>query len=329
MADLAAPVLRRFMTEVPDALLLHPGPAGIRVDRRRKGRTEPVGTLPETATAGALQTLLGRRGRREPFVLTLASPLLICEAVLPSAARGSLDKVLRYEMDRLTPFEADDVFFSHRLLGTDNGGATLRVELALVPRTRVQPMFDRLAQYGIVASVLEAAGPNGAVRRIGIARIDAVRQSLDRLLLRLAAVACVVLTCAVIATPLVQQSLAMAEVDDAIAALRPRVNEVEALRQRIAQGSAGAGRIAAAREQAGTVLQMLGVLTATLPDDTWLSSLTLHQRDLVLEGHSTASAKVIAGMAAEPRLHDPAFGAPVLRGESGSEVFTIRARFGL
>jgi general secretion pathway protein L len=70
------------------------------------------------------------------------------------------------------------------------------------------------------------------------------------------------------------------------------------------------------------------VLTDTLPDDTWLSSLTLRQRTLVMEGHSTASTKLIAGMAAEPRLHDPAFAAPVLRDENGGEVFTIRAGYG-
>jgi general secretion pathway protein L len=73
---------------------------------------------------------------------------------------------------------------------------------------------------------------------------------------------------------------------------------------------------------------MLNVLTNTLPDDTWLTSLTLRQRTVLLDGHSTASTKLIEAMAAEPRLHDPAFAAPVLRGENGGEVFTIQARFG-
>jgi general secretion pathway protein L len=326
MADLAAPLLRRVRPAVPDALLLASEPAGMRIERRRKGRIEPVGRIAANADPAELRALLGRR--REPLVLVLPSPLLICEATLPAAAQAGLDRVLRYEMDRLTPFAADSVFFSHRLLGLDRARASLRVELAFVPRTWVQPALDWLASSGAVPVALEAAGPDGALRRIAIERVDPARQLRERLLSRLALAACAALATAIVVVPLLRQSLALSEVENRIAASRPNVEQVEALRRRIAAGSARASRLAAAREQAGTVLRMLGVLTDTLPDDTWLTSLTLRQNTLVMDGHSTASTKLIEGMAAEPRLRDPAFAAPVLRGENGGEVFTIQARFG-
>jgi general secretion pathway protein L len=329
MTDLLTMLLQRLGLKsigaaVPDAVLLTPGSAGTRVERRRKGRIE---LLAAEADAAALQSLLAGR-RRDRLVLLLPSRLLVCETTLPVAAQTGLDRVLRYEMDRLTPFAADDVLFDHRVLGVDRAQATLRVELAFVPRVWVQPVLDRLKACGAVPVALEAAGPDGVVRRLPIGRQDPGRRVRERWLWRLSLATCGALAAACIIVPALRQSLALAEADDRIAVLRPEVAQVEALRRRMALESAGTGRIATARQQAETILEILGVLTDTLPDDTWLTSLTLRQRTLVMEGHSTAATKLIAGMAADSRLHDPAFAAPVLRDETGSEVFTIRAGYG-
>jgi Tfp pilus assembly protein PilN len=132
----------------------------------------------------------------------------------------------------------------------------------------------------------------------------------------------------VVAVPLIRQSLALADVDAQIAVLRPRMDQVDALRRQIAAGSAGAGRIAAARERGTVALRALGVLTDLLPDDTWLTSIALRHAQLTIEGHSTAATKLIAAMTADPQLKSPSFGAPVVRAENGTDIFTIQAGFG-
>jgi general secretion pathway protein L len=53
---------------------------------------------------------------------------------LPSAAKDDLDQMLRFEMDRLTPFRADEVYFAHRVLGSDARNRRLSVELQLAPK---------------------------------------------------------------------------------------------------------------------------------------------------------------------------------------------------
>jgi general secretion pathway protein L len=327
IADLAAPVLHRLRSDEPDAVLVAPEPAGLRVVRRRRGGTTVIGSLSADAEPTELRRLLAGR-RRDPVILQMPTELLTCEVTLPAAAQASLDRVLRYEMDRLTPFAAEDVFFSHRLLSRDRARGVLRVEIALAPSRWVQPLLDRLLVLGAVPVALEAPGQDGLARRISIVRADPARAARRALVSRLAVVTCAALAVAVVAVPLVRQSLALAEAEDRIAGLKPRVQEVEALRQRIASGSAGAERLAAARAQAAAPLQMLGLLTDVLPDDTWLTSVGLHQRKLVLEGHSAAATRLIAAMASESRLRNPAFAAPVVRGENGGEVFTIQAEFG-
>ncbi len=328
MAGLAAPLLRRLQAVEPDAFLLTPitgHPADLRAARRRKGRIDALDDIRDDAEPDALRRLVAAERGRSPVVIVLPKPPLIRDVTLPVAAEASLDRVLRYEMDRLTPFAVDDVFFTSRIVGHDRIRASLQVELALVPRTWVQPLLDRLSAAGVEPNALEAAGPDGVVRRIPIVHDDPARRARQRLAWRVGMGVCASLAIGTVAAPVIRQSLALNALADQIADLRPQVEQVEMLRQRIAAGSAGSGKIAAARQQAGEALTILGVLTDTLPDDTWLTSLTLRQRHLVLEGHSAAATRLITAMAGETRLRNPSFAAPVVRAETGGEVFTIQA----
>jgi general secretion pathway protein L len=328
MADLAAPVLGRLRAGAPDALLLTPGPpqtGDLRVARRRNRRPEALATIPIGETERLRAVFAASRA---PAILVLPAPPLIRGVELPLAAETSLDRVLRYEMDRLTPFAAQDVFFSHRIVGRDRARSVLHCELIVVPKAAVGSLLHRLSLAGVTPSALEAAGPDGTTCRIPMIPSDPRRLARERLAWRCAVAGCAAMAAATVALPLARQSLALAAAEDRIAELRPQVEQADMLRQRIAAGSAGSLHIAAARQLAAEPLMVLAALTDTLPDDTWLSGLSLHERHLVLEGHSAAATRLIAALASEPLLHNPSFAAPVLRGETGGEVFTIQAEAG-
>lgn len=346
MRDLIAPLTQRASLRSKDALVLASDPAslgGWRVDRRRNGTTTHLATLSVDATEAAWRQAFASRRRGEPVVVTLEQPFLIRQTTLPVAAAASLDQLLRYEMDRLTPFAAKDILYSHRVLSRDNAKGTLEVAVAVVPRIWVQDVLERLATLAVRPEALEAAAQSspfgiGAwqvaspsdlpIRRIALDHEDPSHRARVRLGWQVAVSTCAVLVAAVVAVPLVRQSLALADAEAQIAAQRPQMDQVDALRRQIASGSAGAGRIAAARERATIALRALGVLTDLLPDDTWLTSVALRHTQLIIEGHSTAATKLIAAMTADPELKNPSFSAPVVRAENGTDIFTIQAGFG-
>jgi general secretion pathway protein L len=248
-------------------------------------------------------------------------------------------------MDRLTPFAAADVLYSHRVVSRDIAAGTLLVDIAIVPKAWVREILQRLAALSIRPEALEPptdglasngewparAGhthAGGGIPRIALDHEDPARRARIRLAWRIANGVSIALAAAVIAVPLMRQSLALADVDAQIAALRPRMDQVDALRRQIAAGSAGAGRIAAAQARSTMALRALGVLTDLLPDDTWLTSISLRHAQLTIEGHSTAATRLIAAMTADPQLKNPSFGAPVVRAENGTDIFTIQAGFG-
>jgi len=325
LLGLAEPVLTRFQGAQPDALLViesRDGNRHLELARRRRGRTEPIGSLSATAESGDLDRLAAGH-RRRPVSIVLRRPPLILAVDLPAAAAGNLEPVLQYEMDRLTPFRPEDVFFQARILSHDRARGTIRVELALVPRAWVADILSLLQAHGIAADTLEAAEPRPC--RIPLDRGASTAHLRQRQAHRimLAAIAC--LAAAVVILPAVRQSLALASADDRIAELRPRVDQAEAMRRRIDPRTAGSGQIAAARQQAALPLTVLADLTDILPDDTWLTGLTLRQNRLTIEGHSRSATHLIAALAAQPRLRNPAFAAPVVRSDNGEDIFTIQA----
>jgi general secretion pathway protein L len=349
MRDLVAPLSQRASARSKDALVLAHGPAAHgswRITRRRNGQTAHLATLAADATEAAWREAFASRRRGEPVVVVLDQPFLVRRTTFPIAAAANLDQLLHYEMDRLTPFAAADVLYSHRVVARDIAAGTLVVDIAVVPKAWAQEPLQRLAALSIRPEALEAttdtfptpagewpARPtspheNHAIARIMLAHDDPAHRARVRLGWRVATGTSVALAAAVVAVPLIRQSLALADVDARIAALRPRMEQVDALRRQIAAGSAGAGQIAAARERATVALRALGVLTDLMPDDTYLTSIALHHDQLTIEGHSAAATKLIAAMTADPQLKSPAFGAPVVRAENGTDIFTIQAGFG-
>ena len=239
---------------------------------------------------------------------------------LPLAAERDAATALRYEMDSLTPFGAEDVFWHWTPTRRDRADGKLVLRLTVLPRVWVEPLLAKLAPLGVVPTALEAALPGGGTCRIPLG--PAPRAGAAH---RAAVVACAVLAAALAATPLVRQTLALRAAEARVAALQPRVTEAEALRRRIQAGALGAEAIAHAGARAGDALAALARLTERLPDDTFLTSLSLQQRHLSLEGQSAAATKLLAALAADPAVRNPAFAAPILRTEQQADLFTIQA----
>ena len=145
-----------------------------------------------------------------------------------------------------------------------------------------------------------------------------------------AAIGCCGLAVAAAALPFALQSFALAAADRHIEALRPRVAEAEALRRRIAESKGGQDAFAAERARVGDALRAVAALTEILPDDTWLTELTLRQRKLTIAGRSAGAARLIGLLSSDPTIRDAAFAAPVTRAEGGGgDAFSIRAELGM
>lgn len=308
-----------------------PGPgSGLDIAVRRRGREEPLGRFAlDDAGIRAMRSAFQARAR--PAVLALRPPpgaLLEREVVLPLAAERDVARVLGYEMDRFTPFAAAELFWTWSVERADRAGGRLHLRVSLVPKAAVATAVEALGRAGMAPAFLEDASAGGTPRVLPLRPVPSGAGRWRRAATVLAGAACAALAVAVTATPFVQQSLEVREVEARIAALRPQADRAEALRRQAAAARAGGDLLAAQRARVGDALEVLAALTRALPDDTFLTDFALRSRTASLSGQSAAAARLIAILSADRAVRNPAFAAPVTRNEAGrSESFSIRAEF--
>ena len=231
-------------------------------------------------------------------------------------------------MDRLTPFAAADLFWTWAVEARDRRAGLVRFRLSLVPRSVLEPALQLLDSAGLRPVALDGAAADGTPRRLALAP---VRQGWwGRHGLAALGCACAVLAAVAAGLPFLAQDRAMRRTEARIAALRPQVNQAEALRAAVQGRAATADAVQAGRARVGDALGVLAELTAALPDDTYLTELTLRGRVLGIAGKSAAAARLITVLSAEPGFKNPTFAAPVTRvgagtGSADRERFSIRA----
>jgi general secretion pathway protein L len=301
--------------------------ATVALSARRRRREQAIGrfALDEPGLASLRRTLSHRR-HRWPVVLRLAPELLLeREVELPLAVEPEIGNTLRFSIDSLTPFAADQLFWSWAILLRDRVNRRLNVRLSLVRKAAVEPVIAALRRSGSEPKLLEFSVSDSDTRVIALGDTPARGWVLKRYgfagLAAFAAGALVVIAL----WPVVAQMRDLGETEARIAALKPPAAEAAALR-RAAAGAADTDVIARERGRVGDALGLLAVITDTLPDDTYLTEFSLQQRKVALSGESGAAAKVIVALSAVPALRKPEFVAPVTRAPAGArDMFSIEA----
>ena len=319
---------RRDGAHAGDALVIAPiGPLGdvdgVTASLRRGGRETPLGRYP-LGTSG----LAGLpRASGKPAVLRLRESDVLQKTVnLPLAAERELRQVLAFEMDRETPFSAEELYWDYRVDSVDRAGGRLSVRLALLPKASLAPILAALRGAGIAPRRAEITDAEGKACHLPLDGNGGRLETPSRRLLYAAAACCAALGLAVIVTPFIRQSLALAAVDGRVAAGRVAAAEAEGLRRDIDRLSGNVDLIERERDKAGHPLEVLAAATRVLPDDTYLSEFALRHRKVTLSGRSAAAARLIGPLSASGEFNNPAFAAPVTRLEAlHAEVFTITA----
>lgn len=332
MLDLVLSGLGRDRAGRVDALVIRlggtTGSTEVTITRRVRGAETPFGSF--VLDQVGIDRLRAAAMRRPATVILEISPALLLEreAVLPLAVEGNIEHVLGYEMDRFTPFTSAELFWAWHLVRRDQALGKLTIRLSMVHRAGLAPVLDALRAAGLapamIAAVIASAGPHLVVRTIPLVRDDEAPQRRRRALQGATAL-CATLFIAVVVTPLVLNESGIRAADATIERLKPGVAAVEVLRRRQAAEVNGANVFAAASAHVGSPLQALVGLTETLPDDTWLSALSIKQRALTFTGRSAHAARLITTLSADPTWRDPVFVTPVTRTDSGgSDQFSIR-----
>jgi general secretion pathway protein L len=324
---------RALLAERRDEVLL--GLDGDALWLERRGRRVLARQRLERAGDGAdLRSAIAAATRddEQPPRVLLALPaarVLRRPLSLPAAAEPNLRQVLAFEMDRQTPFRADQVYYDCRVAGRDEATRTLAVELAAVPRAALDPDLAALAELGVALDGVDVGGAHG--RAEGFNLLPAERRAVRRnvwLRINLALGAAVlVLLGVVMAQSVANREKGLESLREETTARRDAAREVAALRNELKTAVEGANFLAERRRARPAISDLMLDATERLGNDTWLQRLSLNGDQLQLQGQSREAAGLITILQQSPMMEAPALqGAITPDARSGKEQFLIQAK---
>jgi general secretion pathway protein L len=253
---------------------------------------------------------------------------------IPLAAEENLREVLAFEMDRHTPFKAEQVYYDFTVVARDPARRTLRVELTVVPRAEVDPLVAMLVSCGLEPTSLdvsdsnasgdavdEVAGLNlfpGAQRRISPGN----KSWQNPVLATLAAV----LLVTAVALPFVQKISAVAQLETEVREARQEALTAGQVRTELEQLVAEVNALVSKRKQQSSVMQVLDELTRILPDGTWVNRFEVGGKRVKIRGESSNASGLAALIENSVLFNDASFDSPVMRNPTTEqERFVISA----
>ncbi len=290
----------------------------------------PLGT--DRDLSAQVDAALGaHRVERPRWLLLPGAQLLRRRITLPAAAIERLRDVVAHELDRQTPFRADQVVYDSRVLGVHDASQMAQVELLVLPKDRLEAALTPLGALADELSGVDVRDANahdrpGSPLHCNLLPLDR-RRSPDRralwLHLGLAAIAAIALLFALERT-LDNRSAALAQLESIVAAQHRQARLVGALGKQLEESADGANFLARTRAAKPPMLAVLTDVSARIPDNTYLERFSEQEGQVYLTGQSTDAPSLVAKLQSSTLLR-----APALSGSVQTDAATKRDRFTL
>lgn len=270
----------------------------------------PLAELPQEAVAGApadpLARVLSPRIAGLPRWLVLpASAGLRRRLTLPAAAADRLRDVLGFEIDRQTPFSAEDVHHDARLVGR-RGDGQVEAELVVVPRAALEAALAALGEpLTATLAGVDIAGADGLP--LGVNLLPGARRRGRRDPRAAWNAGLIVIAVAAAAAGLWQ---IRANREHAADTLEVEANQrgqqarkVTAEKKQLVDLVEGLRFLQQTRNGRPTTVEVLDELTRRLPDDTYVEKVSIEGDHLLIIGLSSQAPQLVERLQSSKLWH--------------------------
>jgi general secretion pathway protein L len=319
-ADLAATVRIAASSTLAIELGATGGWTLVRESRAGRGLlgTIDADRLDDEAVRRTLRRLLGHDRPSAAAVLLPANAVLTRVIRLPVAAVTDLASIVEFEIARHTPFTAERAYYRHRVLGRPTTAGTIEVELRVAPRELIDLTVRRLAAVGVATTTVTAIDvPLRERARASLTPAEARSGRTWSAGNRARAAIAAASLAAALASPVAVAQLRLAAIAHDVGALRPTVERRLAVQEHDLRQRAALDAVVAAKRAAPATIELLAALTHALPDGSWLTSLQLGGRELVIDGYAPAAAALVRPLETAGPFAQVGYRAPITREAAG------------
>lgn len=332
LAFLVPKSLRRRLSDRYGSVLLRSAANGFELDYADEDGVSLVKQSFEFAAPEAFQPFKSQYPAldKAELVFRLASGQALAKTVyLPLAAQENLQQVVGFELDRYTPFSADQVYFSAMPLGKTEFGQ-IQVLLVAIPKANLDEPLKQLDLFGLRPHKVEY---QAAVEEYGEACAgfnllpEQYRQhpsALSQSVHWLAWAAILLLSLAVLIWPVWLQAQAVDTLKEKVKQLEKQNRAVDAQQTEIDALHAETQKLIDIKRRSPALLSVLDELSRLLNDDTWLTHLNFADNHLQIQGQSPAASTLIGLLEDSTYFNNVSFVSPLTQDKNtGRERFQI------
>ncbi len=254
---------------------------------------------------------------------------LVRQVKLPQSAMGKIGAILDLDLARLTPFAPGDVFsgwINHGPFGADSN---LNIDHVIIRKDIIAGAIEAVRNRGAKPTGIFVRDGTGPALPLALA-IDGspFRASLMKLWTRLTAAsfsALVLGAATFAAVVLVRQSQILESIEAQNVSIEKDAAEVRGRLEHIKAKSSEILSLQARKSGTATRLEIIEELSRALPDDAFLSGVSMDSNRLVVDGSAKSPEPLISLLETSAVFQNVSFVSPVFRnpGEEKSH-FSIR-----
>lgn len=271
----------------------------------------------------AVNAQLSQAENNDPreVALTLPDSLILRKTLtLPLATEENLQQVLEFQVEQHTPFSPSQVYFGYAVTSRDFERGQLIVEFVATPREGVDAAIKTLRSVGASA---QAVFPEGLLADGRL--VNLLPTAEDKTSSRVwsganpwLAALLGVLVLAAIAAPIVIKREAVVQLLPWVDKGKKAAEIVDALRHELEARVDQHNFVLERRQKTPTVIQTLEELTRVLPDDTWVQTLDLKGKELLIQGETASSVRLIGLFEQSSIFRDASFRSPLTKGQGAN-----------
>ena len=246
---------------------------------------------------------------------------------LPMAAIENLGQVVSFEMDRLTPFKNDQVYFSTFIVNRFKATRQLLVELILTPRAKLDALLSQLAGSGWQPETVYLTGDfKPGQYNLLPAKFKPAKNPLPDYINLGLGIATLALLLLLIILPIWSARAESLRLKSEVSATTKIAREVQSMQEESEKLLHQARFLQDKKHTEPVLVDALEELSRVIPDGTWLNGLQFNNRRIIIQGQSPSASSLIQRIEASAFFQNVSFVSPVTKDTAnGLERFQIAA----
>lgn len=237
------------------------------------------------------------------------------ELVLPAAARENLQQVVAYELDRYTPFKADDVYFAIKATKVNDG--QIKVLLILTSRAQLDALYEELAVTGIIPVIVDYEGvfnnfeDSRDCYNLLPERLRPKTAKTSQLIHSTLIGLVLLLLTAVLVMPVWFQYKTVSALEKKVKVIEQEAKKIKTIQSEIDALMDETSQLINEKNSSPPVVDILNTLSRLMKDDTWLAYIQFADGHLQLQGESPEASSLIGVLESSDLFDNAVFVSPV------------------